>query len=280
MRKTLLIFFIFTILTACSSKGNSNIEDTSPSGEPVKQEINEAGQEIKQNLLNQLDAIKQESEVAREEKGYIYEEDFIKIKKDFRRLAKDAYSEVNIEFNDTQEVDEKIALLEADINQLSNEELSSVEDLFNSGGVLYEAMIQEDLHLVISGLDLSNSYNDLRSFLTLTENATTEAEIYSLAADYSENLEEYEIGRLLAIQEIVSENATAFTEAELSQLNDALQHFMNAAEKQMKVLSQFKEYYLDDGSDIADIIYEAKDEYDAGVAQINELEDSLGIDEI
>ena len=280
MRKTLLIFFIFTILTACSSKGNSNIEDTSPSGEPVKQEINEAGQEIKQNLLNQLDAIKQESEVAREEKGYIYEEDFIKIKKDFRRLAKDAYSEVNIEFNDTQEVDEKIALLEADINQLSNEELSSVEDRFNSVGVLYEAMIQEDLHLVISGLDLSNSYNDLRSFLTLTENATTEAEIYSLAADYSENLEEYEIGRLLAIQEIVSENATAFTEAELSQLNDALQHFMNAAEKQMKVLSQFKEYYLDDGSDIADIIYEAKDEYDAGVAQINELEDSLGIDEI
>lgn len=280
MRKTLLIFFIFTILTACSSKGNSNIEDTSPSGEPVKQEINEAGQEIKQNLLNQLDAIKQESEVAREEKGYIYEEDFIKIKKDFRRLAKAAYSEVNIEFNDTQEVDEKIALLEADINQLSNEELSSVEDRFNSVGVLYEAMIQEDLHLVISGLDLSNSYNDLRSFLTLTENATTEAEIYSLAADYSENLEEYEIGRLLAIQEIVSENATAFTEAELSHLNDALQHFMNAAEKQMKVLSQFKEYYLDDGSDIADIIYEAKDEYDAGVAQINELEDSLGIDEI
>ena len=280
MRKTLLIFFIFTILTACSSKGNSNIEDTSPSGEPVKQEINEAGQEIKQNLLNQLDAIKQESEVAREEKGYIYEEDFIKIKKDFRRLAKAAYSEVNIEFNDTQEVDEKIALLEADINQLSNEELASVEDRFNSVGVLYEAMIQEDLHLVISGLDLSNSYNDLRSFLTLTENATTEAEIYSLAADYSENLEEYEIGRLLAIQEIVSENATAFTEAELSQLNDALQHFMNAAEKQMKVLSQFKEYYLDDGSDIADIIYEAKDEYDAGVAQINELEDSLGIDEI
>lgn len=280
MRKTLLIFFIFTILTACSSKGNSNIEDTSPSGEPVKQEINEAGQEIKQNLLNQLDAIKQESEVAREEKGYIYEEDFIKIKKDFRRLAKAAYCEVNIEFNDTQEVDEKIALLEADINQLSNEELSSVEDRFNSVGVLYEAMIQEDLHLVISGLDLSNSYNDLRSFLTLTENATTEAEIYSLAADYSENLEEYEIGRLLAIQEIVSENATAFTEAELSHLNDALQHFMNAAEKQMKVLSQFKEYYLDDGSDIADIIYEAKDEYDAGVAQINELEDSLGIDEI
>lgn len=280
MRKTLLIIFVFTFLAACSSNGDSSIEDNSVSSDPVKEQTNEAGQEIKQNLLNQLDAIKQESEVAREEKGYIYEEDFIKIKKDFRRLAKAAYSEVNIEFNDTQEVDEKIALLEADINQLSNEELSSVEDRFNSVGVLYEAMIQEDLHLVISGLDLSNSYNDLRSFLTLTENATTEAEIYSLAADYSENLEEYEIGRLLAIQEIVSENATAFTEAELSHLNDALQHFMNAAEKQMKVLSQFKEYYLDDGSDIADIIYEAKDEYDAGVAQINELEDSLGIDEI
>ena len=276
MRKTIILFFCLIVLAACSNNTAANTEDMSAASKEVKEEVTEETSEIKQHLLKELEAIKEDSELAREAKGYIEKDDFIKIKKEFHRLAIAAYSKAVIEFNDTQEIDDKIAMLETDIQQLSNEELTSVEDRYYSGKVLYKAMIQEDLQSVISGLDLSNSYNDLRAFLLLSEDAT-ESEIYSMANDYSENLQEYEINMLNAIQEIVSENASAFTEEELSSLNEGLQHLIHAAETQIKVLSQFKEFYIDDSSNITDLVDEAKKEFDAGSRKFSEIEVSFNL---
>lgn len=109
------------------------------------------------------------------------------------------------------------------------------------------------------------------------ENETDVNEIYSKAEYYSNSIEELDLCSLNEIKEIVSKHSSAFTEDELLALNSAIGHLKSSAETQIKILNFFKEVYIDDGSDMTDLLENAQSEHEIAKQQIEELETSLGL---
>lgn len=155
MKKILFGIIIgLIILTGCSSKGGTSDGNTS-------NEKNDNVEQVREDLLGKLEKIQNDSAAARAELGYHLAEDYVPIEMDFALLAKVAYSEEVIDYNDNEEIDESIKQLKSDIKDLSDEELLTIEDRWNSGSIIYEAIIMDELQITMNRLDVFNRHNGI-----------------------------------------------------------------------------------------------------------------------
>lgn len=264
--------FIFLFISIGIILGGCGEEDTSKTEKKIS---DEEMKEIRESLLENLEDIKNDREARRVGTGWLEPEDYLIIKREFNFLAKVASSNLLIDHNDKVFIDGILENLKKDIDNMSYDELSKVEELKNSASLIYETNVMDDLHRELGFLDISDGY--IEEFVTRYGDETDVNVFYEKAEYYIESVER-RIENIKEIEEYVSQISSMFNEDELTLLTDGLKKLRYSADKQKDIFTRFKPIYASDGTEFGDLLSQAKFFYNDAQSNVEELEEILDVE--
>ncbi|MET3699791.1 hypothetical protein SAMN05877753_11391 [Bacillus oleivorans] len=267
----LLITILLCVMTGCGTAIDEGDEGTAGEGN---------GAAAKAEIQERLDAQVNFNKEANETLGYMEGEDFPHFRNELNLIATAIGSDVRLESNSDEEINNVISTLQTAIEELADEEAVNALEKLHSSQVIYTTVFQTDIGYAMNWIDITSSESTFNFFITYkSKELTEESEIIEEINSTIDVMEFSVLGSLTDLKGEAEFYGDDFPEEERTLLNQTIESMTSCYNGQIAILESLKPGAEQKGVSVDEQLDTVISDFEEAQTTKEELEQSYGLNQ-